>query len=131
MKQPVNRHAVISHTRTLFRIKPDREDILNNIRHNFGDDCPYLNDVLEEIDRLESEQRKKELLAQITTATAQGMIDEMAAKGSVSLPAEYTVKGTATGRVIFESHIPKCTINTPLNYLKVKLIRRFPQIQDK
>lgn len=125
--EEVDRYRVISHTRTLFRNRYSRERVVTNIHYNYGEDCPFIANALEEYDRLETEQRKKDVLSEITAATAQGMIDEMVANGSVDLPESYTVKGTDTGRVIFESHSPKCIINTPLNYLRVRLIKRFPK----
>ena len=125
-EEEIDRYRVISQTRMLFRNRYSREYVVSNIHYNYGEDCPFLQDALEEYDRLVAEQRKKEVLAEITAATAQGMIDGLVADGSVDLPESYTVKGTDTGRVIFESHSPKCIINTPLNYLRAKLIRRFP-----
>ena len=125
--EEVDRYRVISHTRTLFINRYSRERVVTNIHYNYGEDCPFIADALEEYDRLETEQRKKDVLSEITAATAQGMIDEMVANGSVDLPANYSVKGTDTGRVVFESHSPKWSINTPLNYLRVRLIRRFPK----
>ena len=125
--EEVDRYRVISHTRTLFRNRYSRERVVTNIHYNYGEDCPFIADALEEYDRLEAEQRKKDVLSEITAATAQGMIDGLVADGSVDLPANYSVKGTDTGRVIFVSHSPKWSINTPLNYLRVRLIKRFPK----
>lgn len=125
-EEDIDRYRVISHTRALFRNRRSKEYTITNLRHNYGEDCPFLGEAMEEYDRLETEQRKKDVLSEITAATAQGIIDGLVAEGSVDLPANYTVKGTDTGRAIFVSHSPKWSINTPLNYLRARLIRRFP-----
>jgi hypothetical protein len=123
----MDRYRIISHTRYLFKLGYSKEYLVDNVRYNYGENCLFLPDALEEYDRLVVEQRRKEILVEITAATAQGIIDEMVANGTVELPESYTVKGTDTGRVIFDSRSPKCTINTPLNYFRVKLLRRFPK----
>ena len=123
----IDRYTVISLTRSAFRGVRCKERLVEIIHYHYGENCPFVQDALEEYDRLVVEQRRKEILAEITAATAQGMIDEMVSNGTVELPESYTVKGTETGRVIFESRSPKCTINTPLNYFRVKLLRRFPK----
>ena len=123
----IDRYRVISHTRYLFKLGYSKEYLVDNVRYNYGENCLFLPDALEEYDRLVVEQRRKDILAEITAATAQGMIDEMVASSAIDLPTEYTITGTDNGRVIFKSTSPKWSINTPLNYLKARLTRRFPK----
>lgn len=82
--------------------------------------------IREQCKLLEAECRKKILLSDMTTATAKGMITEMAEQGLIDLPKNYTVSGTDTGRVTIRFESPGCIIKAPLDHLKGRLIKRFP-----
>lgn len=75
---------------------------------------------------LENERRKKAILSDITAETAKAMIRELAEQGIADLPESYTVRGTDIGRVAVYFQSPSCTINAPLDHLRARLIRRFP-----
>ena len=82
--------------------------------------------IREECSLLGIERRKKELLSDISAATAKSMIEDMVKQGIINIPKNYTIRGTDIGRVVIYFHSPQCKINVPLDYLKARLIRRFP-----
>ena len=82
--------------------------------------------IIEQCEDIEAEKRKKQILTDMTAATARGMIEDMVSQGLIDIPKDYVIRGTDIGRVVLYFNSPKCTINTPLDYLRARLIRRFP-----
>ena len=82
--------------------------------------------IIEQCEEIEAEKRKKQILTDMAVATARGMIEDMVSQGLIDIPKDYVIRGTDIGRVVLYFHSPKCTINTPLDYLRARLIRRFP-----
>jgi len=82
--------------------------------------------IIEQCEEIETKKRKKQILTDMTVATARGMIEDMVSQGQIDIPKGYVIRGTDIGRVVLYFHSPKCTINTPLDYLRARLIRRFP-----
>ena len=82
--------------------------------------------IIEQCEEIETKKRKKQILTDMAVATARGMIEDMVSQGQIDIPKDYVIRGTDIGRVVLYFHSPKCTINTPLDYLRARLIRRFP-----
>lgn len=74
---------------------------------------------------LETERRKKAILSDINSATARAMINELSEQSLVHLPKIYAIRGDAKGRVEVRFESPHNSINTPLDHLRARLIRRF------
>ena len=82
--------------------------------------------IIEQCEEIEAEKRKKQILTDMAVATARGMIEDMVSQGLIDIPQDYVIRGTDIGRVVLYFNSPKCTINTPLDYLRARLTRRFP-----
>ena len=82
--------------------------------------------IIEQCEEIEAEKRKKQILSDITAATARGIIEGLVSQGLIDIPKGYVIRGTDIGRVLLYFNSPKCTINTPLDYLRARLTRRFP-----
>ena len=82
--------------------------------------------IIEQCEEIEAEKRKKQILTDMAVATARGMIEDMVSQGLIDIPKDYVIRGTDIGRVVLYFNSPKCTINTPLDYLRARLTRRFP-----
>lgn len=87
--------------------------------------------IREQCKSLCAERRKKAILADIHEATARAMINELSEQGQVDIPKILAVKATDVGRVTIEFNSPSCTINTPLDHLKARVIRRFTNKKHK
>ena len=84
--------------------------------------------IIEQCHAIEAEKRKKQLLSDMAVATARGMIEDMVNQGLIDIPKDYVIRGTDTGRVTLYFNSPKCTISAPLDHLRARLTRRFPNI---
>ena len=73
----IDRYTVISLTRSAFRGVRCKERLVEIIHYHYGENCPFVQDALEEYDRLVVEQRRKDILAALLLvgkASAMGLI---------------------------------------------------------
>ena len=87
--------------------------------------------IREQCNIMETERRKKAILADIHKTTARVIMNELSEQGQVDLPKIFAVKATDTGRVTIEFNSPSCTIKAPLDHLRARLIRRFTNKKHK
>lgn len=81
-------------------------------------------DIQTHIDNTIAEVARDNMLCHITAATGRGIVDQLRGEG-VEIPEISCIRGTANGRVILYFADSDEKINSPMDHLRARLIRRF------
>ena len=144
----INQYTIKRLVKFAYSLKQDEDWVITRVWEEFlREEKKYMTDELretyfaeyqkfepfirEQCKYLEAERRKKAILADIHEATARAIINELSEENLVALPKIFAVKATDAGRVTIEFNSPSCTINTPLDHLKARVIRRFTNKKHK